>query len=131
MGGDMPPGGPGSDDPMGHPMDDPRDNPFLADINNSWTGPAAQAFSSFNFAASPSGKISSAVVRGNAFGPGGSSFQLDGLFYDHVVHVIAMQDGNVVALDGAFVNFETMDLTVEQSQARVVLICSTVGGRCM
>jgi hypothetical protein len=126
MGGDMKPAGPGSDDPH-DPADDPRDNPFLADINNSWEGPSTQGITGFNFAASPSGKISSAVIRGNA----GIGIQLDGLFYDHMVHFIAIQDGNVAAFDGVFVDIQMMVLTVEPTQASVSRGCSTLGGPCM
>jgi hypothetical protein len=123
------------DDPMDQtdndPADDPRDDPFLADINNSWIGVVEGIRYTFVFATKPSGKISSAVIHGNGFDPSPDPFQLDGIFCDHMVHFTAMRGPNVMSFDGVFIDIETMDLTLKESQAHVVLGCSTSGGgRC-
>jgi hypothetical protein len=117
--------GMGGDDPMG----DPRDDPFLADINNAWGG-SHQMDYGFTFSAKPGGKNSSAVVGGSGSGPLGPKLKVDGIFYDHTVHFTVMQDANVanvLTFDGIFVSVKLMDLTVEETQARVTLNCSTSG----
>jgi hypothetical protein len=120
--------GGGSDDggmpQMGDP-DDPRDDPYLGDINNAWGGPLRGGFLGFTFFSTPSGKSSSSVVTG-----GSDSFQVDGIFYDHTVHLTVMEGANVMTLDGVFIDIETMDLTIQETQARIVLHCSTQGGVC-
>ena len=121
------------DDPgmpqMGDPTDDPRDDPYLADINNAWGGPLADDFYGFTFFAKPSGKISSAVVSGAGSSNAGS-LQVEGVFHDHTVHLTVMQGANVWTFDGVFIDIETMDLTIQETRARITLHCSTVGGAC-
>lgn len=128
---DLPSRGMGADpgmDSMGDDNEDPRDDPFLADINNAWVG----AQGSFNFQATPGGKISSSVVRGTAsVQPYGSGFVLDGVFYDHMVHLTATSGATVLILDGMFLDVARMRLTVKETQARISLGCTTSPPPCM
>jgi|KBSMisStandDraft_5_1062788.scaffolds.fasta_scaffold2098117_1 hypothetical protein len=105
-------------------MGDPRDDPFLVDINNAWGGGPYH----FTFDAKPRVKNSSAVVGGSGSVPSGSNIQLDGIFYDHTVHFTVTQGANVLTFDGIFINVKFMDVTVEETQAHVRLNCSTEGG---
>jgi hypothetical protein len=112
--------GMGGDDPTG----DPRDDPFLADINNAWGDVLGKGYH-FTFAANPDGKNSSVVVGGSGTDPSGTAVTVDGIFYDHTVHLTVTQGANVLTFNGIFVSVELMDLTVEESEAHMRLFCST------
>jgi hypothetical protein len=117
---------PGMGDPKPDPMDpppgDPRDDPFLSDINNTWVGSLGSDTYLFSFQATPSGKISSAVIRGSVFvQPVGSSFRLDGVYCDHVVHFTATQGANVLTFDGTFIDIARMHLVIRETQAHIIL----------
>lgn len=126
--------GMGSDDPgmdpMDHPgsdPDDPRDDPFLADINNAWVSTMAH----FNFQGWPAGKNSSEVIGGNGgVSPYGDDFVLEGVFYDHMVHFTATKGPLVLTLDGTFVDVATMHLVVRETQTHLVLGCTTNNDIC-
>lgn len=109
--------GMGGDDPNS----DPRDDPFLADINNAWGGMDYH----FTFQAATNGKNSSAVVGGFGSDPSHAQVTVDGIFYDHTVHFTVTQGENVRTFEGIFRSVDFMDLTVEETQAHVRLNCST------
>jgi hypothetical protein len=124
-------GGPGDMGmPQMHDSEDPRDDPYLGDINNSWGGPLRGDFLGFTFFSMPGIKTSSSVVTGSGSTNNSGSFQVDGIFYDHMVHLIVIQDAKVLTLDGVFIDIELMDLTLQETQERVILHCSTIGGQC-
>ena len=84
---------------------------------------------SFNFQSKPSGKSSSAVIRGNASVDGSvTQFQLDGVFYDHMIHFTATDGDKVMTFDGMFVDVGRMHLVHQESQGHMVLTCT---GACM
>jgi hypothetical protein len=55
---------------------------------------------------------------------------VDGLFYGNTVHLTVIQGVNTRMLDGIFINAEVMDLTIQDTQARIELFCSTSDPPC-
>jgi hypothetical protein len=124
----------GSEVPMDPPGDDPGgdpgEEPYLRDINNSWesidSDPSFLLQTTSHFGASSSG-----VIRGTVSTPTFEAVnQVDGVYYNRMIHFTAMLGSTIMTLDGMFVDAGTMHLTIRESQAQIILICRRSGVPC-